>query len=31
MPTFQNEQPVYANKAQAIQKALWNHNVWHML
>lgn len=31
MPTFQDEQPVYANKAQAIQKALWNHNVWHML
>lgn len=31
MPTFQYEQPVYANKAQAIQKALWNHNVWHML
>lgn len=31
MPTFQDENPVYANKAQAIQKALWNHNVWHML
>jgi energy-coupling factor transporter ATP-binding protein EcfA2 len=31
IPTFQDEQPVYANKAQAIQKALWNHNVWHML
>ena len=26
MPTFQDEQPVYANKSQAIQKALWNHN-----
>ena len=31
MPTFQDENPVYANKAQAIQKALWEHNVWHML
>ncbi len=31
MPTFQDEQPVYANKAQAIQKALWEQNVWHML
>lgn len=31
MPTFQDENPVYANKAQAIQKALWEHNEWHML
>lgn len=31
MPTFQDENSVYANKAQAIQKALWEHNVWHML
>lgn len=31
MPTLQDENPVYANKAQAIQKALWEHNVWHML
>lgn len=29
-PSLADEAPVYANKAQAIQKALWEKNSWHM-
>lgn len=28
-PSFANEHPLYAYKAQAIQKALWEKNEWH--
>lgn len=30
IPSFSEEFPVYCNKAQAIQKALWEKNTWHM-